>query len=176
MFTWFTVYLCPIKIDASFAPIHSFSLCLCICLHVAQPHSDPPPDTKLHLLSFMHSIESSSYRATSGRQGQMASYTFTIMGTALVHVIRRYIPCRAVSQAEALWESKSQIAGLACQDTRYKGPVYQTARLNNNNQKTQKFIPSRGHPLVRHSITSWFYRTKLFFSDKINLSYSYASL
>ena len=27
-----------------------------------------------------------------------------------------------VSQAEALWESKSQIAGLACQDTRYKGP------------------------------------------------------
>ena len=27
------------------------------------------------------------------------------------------------------WEFKSQIAGLACQDTRYKGPVYQTARL-----------------------------------------------
>jgi hypothetical protein len=27
-----------------------------------------------------------------------------------------------VSQAEALWESKSQVAGLACQDTRYKGP------------------------------------------------------
>jgi hypothetical protein len=40
-----------------------------------------------------------------------------------------------MSQAEALWESKSQIAGLACQDTRYKGPVYQTARqINNNNQ------------------------------------------
>jgi hypothetical protein len=35
-----------------------------------------------------------------------------------------------MSQAEALWESKSQIAGLACQDTRYKGPVYQAARLN----------------------------------------------
>jgi hypothetical protein len=35
-----------------------------------------------------------------------------------------------VSQAEALWESKSQIAGLACQDTRHKGPVHQAARLN----------------------------------------------
>jgi hypothetical protein len=57
-----------------------------------------------------------------------------------------------MSQAKALWETKSQIAGLACQDTRYKGPVYQTARLNNNNQKTQKFIPSRGHPLVRQNI------------------------
>jgi hypothetical protein len=54
-----------------------------------------------------------------------------------------------VSQAEALWESKSQIAGLACQDIRYKGPVYQTVRQNNNNQSTHKFIPSRGHPLVR---------------------------
>jgi hypothetical protein len=39
-----------------------------------------------------------------------------------------------LSQAEALWESKSQIAGLACQDIRYKGPVYQTVRQNNNNQ------------------------------------------
>jgi hypothetical protein len=38
--------------------------------------------------------------------------------------------CDYVSQAEALWESKSQIVGLACQDTRYKGPVYQAARLN----------------------------------------------
>ena len=53
-----------------------------------------------------------------------------------------------MSQAEALWESKSQIAGLACQDTRYKGPVYQTARQNNNNESTHKFrinerLPSR---------------------------------
>lgn len=61
-----------------------------------------------------------------------------------------------LSQAEALWESKSQIAGLACQDTRYKGPVYQTARQNNyNNQSTQKFIPSRGHPLVRQYVMRW---------------------
>jgi hypothetical protein len=44
-----------------------------------------------------------------------------------------------VLQAEALWETNSQIAGLACQDTRYKGPVYQTARLNNNNQSTHNF-------------------------------------
>ena len=54
-----------------------------------------------------------------------------------------------LSQAEALWESKSQIAGLACQDIRYKGPVYQTVRQNNNNnQSTHKFrtnerLPSR---------------------------------
>jgi hypothetical protein len=59
-----------------------------------------------------------------------------------------------VSQAEALWESKSQIAGLACQDIRYKGPVYQTARQsNNNNQSTQKFrtnerLPSRATDLI----------------------------
>ena len=46
--------------------------------------------------------------------------------------------CDGVSQAEALWESKSQIAGLACQDIRYKGPVYQTVRQNNN-QSTHKF-------------------------------------
>ena len=56
---------------------------------------------------------------------------------------------RRLSQAGALWESKSQIAGLACQDTRYKGPVYQTARQNNNNnQSTHNFrtnerLPSR---------------------------------
>jgi hypothetical protein len=51
-----------------------------------------------------------------------------------------------VSQAEALWESKSQIAELACQDIRYKGPVYQTARLNNNNnQATHNFITTRQH-------------------------------
>lgn len=49
-------------------------------------------------------------------------------------------PGEIMSQAEALWESKSQIAALACQDTRYKGPVYQTARLNNNNnQSTHNF-------------------------------------
>jgi hypothetical protein len=53
-----------------------------------------------------------------------------------------------MSQAEALWESKSQIAGLACQDIRYKGPVYQTVRQNNNNnQSTHDFyherLPSR---------------------------------
>ena len=66
----------------------------------------------------------------------------------------------SMSQAEALWESKSQIAGLACQDTRYKGPVYQTARLNNNNnQLTHKFhirerSPSRatGVPLGDTSV------------------------
>ena len=45
-----------------------------------------------------------------------------------------------LSQAEALWETKSQIAELACQDPRCKGPVYQTARLNNNNnQSTHNF-------------------------------------
>lgn len=45
-----------------------------------------------------------------------------------------------LSQAEALWESKLQIAGLACQDTRYKGPVYQTERLyENKNQSTHNF-------------------------------------
>jgi hypothetical protein len=42
-----------------------------------------------------------------------------------------------MSQAEALWESKLQIAGLACQDTRYKGPVNQTARLNKNNNLSE---------------------------------------
>jgi hypothetical protein len=43
-----------------------------------------------------------------------------------------YVDCgpHISSQAEALWESKSQIAGLACQDIRYNGPVYQIARLN----------------------------------------------
>ena len=46
------------------------------------------------------------------------------------------LAAHAVSQAEALWESKSQIAGLACQNTRYKGPVYQTARQNNNNNQS----------------------------------------
>ena len=61
-----------------------------------------------------------------------------------------------LSQAKALWESKSQIAGLACQDTRYKGPVYRTARLNkNNNQSTHKFLQTRGHPLVRHIILKY---------------------
>jgi hypothetical protein len=60
-----------------------------------------------------------------------------------------------MSQAEALWESKSQIAGLACQDIRYKGPVNQTERQNNNNnQSTQKFrtnerLPSRATGNVR---------------------------
>ena len=55
------------------------------------------------------------------------------------------IPLGPLSQAEALWESKSQNAGLACQDTRYKGPVYQTVRQNN--QSTHDFyherLPSR---------------------------------
>jgi hypothetical protein len=52
-----------------------------------------------------------------------------------------------VSQAEALWESKSQVAGLACQDTRYKGPVYQTARLNKNiDLSTQKFYINERSP------------------------------
>jgi DNA-binding ferritin-like protein len=58
----------------------------------------------------------------------------------------------ALSQAEALWESKSQIAGLACQDIRYKGPVYQTVRQNNNNKSTHKFIPTRSHALVRQAL------------------------
>ena len=58
---------------------------------------------------------------------------------------------RKLSQAEALWESKSQIAGLAYQDIRYKGLVYQTARQNNNNQSTRNFITTRGHPLVQHA-------------------------
>ena len=52
-----------------------------------------------------------------------------------------------LSQAEALCESESQITGLACQDTRYKGPVYQTARLNkNNNQLTHNFHPIERSP------------------------------
>ena len=59
-------------------------------------------------------------------------------------IITVYFAARArarlcLSQAEAPWESKSQIAGLACQDIRYKGPVYQTVRQNkNNNQSTHK--------------------------------------
>jgi hypothetical protein len=59
------------------------------------PHSNPPSDMKLHLLSLMYSIESSSYRVASRRQGQMAPYAFTTMGAALVHIILRYMPCRA---------------------------------------------------------------------------------
>jgi len=35
-----------------------------------------------------------------------------------------------MSQAEALREAKSQIAGWASQNTRYKGPGNQTARLH----------------------------------------------
>jgi len=62
-----------------------------------------------------------------------------------------------VSQAEALWESKSQIAGLACQDTRYKGPgrVYQAARLNkNNNQLTHNFHPiERSHSRATNGVS-----------------------
>jgi hypothetical protein len=58
-----------------------------------------------------------------------------------------------VSRAEALWESKSQIAGLACQDIRYKDPVCQTARLHQiTNNHSPKFQSSRGHSLVRHII------------------------
>jgi hypothetical protein len=51
-----------------------------------------------------------------------------------------------LSQAEALWESKSQIAELACEDTTYKGPVYQTARQNNQSThklRTNERSPSR---------------------------------
>ena len=67
-----------------------------------------------------------------------------------------------MSQAKALWETKSQIAGLACQDTRYKGAIYQAARQNKNNHLsnvTHKFISTRGHPKNRggangHGFTS----------------------
>ena len=60
---------------------------------------------------------------------------------------------RNLSQTGALWESKSQIAGFTCQDTRYKGPVCQTARLHkNNNLSTLKFIPTRGHSLVQDNL------------------------
>jgi len=71
-------------------------------------------------------------------------------------------PCqRKMSQAEALWESKSQIAGLACQDIRYKGPVYQTVRQNkNNNQSTHKIrinerSPSRATENSQRDTDGW---------------------
>jgi hypothetical protein len=70
---------------------------------------------------------------------------------SLRHRLAFVIIYDAVSQAEALWESKSQIAGLAYQDIRYKGLVYQTARQNNNNQSTRNFITTRGYPLVQHA-------------------------
>jgi hypothetical protein len=53
-----------------------------------------------------------------------------------------------LAQAEALWESKSQIAGLACQDTRYKGPVYQTARQDNNNNQSADLGPVLIHKQI----------------------------
>lgn len=55
----------------------------------------------------------------------------------------------------ALWESKSQIAGLACQDNRYIGPASgqaDRAPTLENNQSTHNFISARGHPLVRHFV------------------------
>jgi len=58
-----------------------------------------------------------------------------------------------LSQAETLWGSKSQVAGLACQVTRYKDPVKQAARLQLDNQSTRNFISARGHPLVRQNST-----------------------
>jgi hypothetical protein len=81
--------------------MHRFLLSAALaCAHVCvnmllKPYYDPPPDMKLHLLSLMHSIEFSSYRVASRRQSRMALYAFTITDTALVHVIRRYMPCHA---------------------------------------------------------------------------------
>jgi hypothetical protein len=42
-------------------------------------------------------------------------------------------------------------AGLACQDIRYEGLVYQAVRLRYNKLSTHKFIPTGAHsPVLQH--------------------------
>jgi hypothetical protein len=96
-----------------------------------------------------------AYKTTNGMIVLVKSAEIWIQAVRRDRIVALPTDQDFVSQAEALWESKSQITGLACQDTRYKGPVYQTSRQNdNNNQSTHNFYTrerSRSRETVNYS-------------------------